>query len=117
MSETMPQMCSLLDQQCMPCRGSVPPLKAKALDYFRKQLGEGWNLVGEHHIEKEFTRKDWREAVEFTNRIADLADREGHHPDILLTYGKVKVTLWTHKIDGLSENDFILAAKIDPLAR
>lgn len=113
--DTMPQMCSLLDRRCMPCHGGVPPLKDKALEHFRSQLGEGWALVGDHHIEKQFTFDNWRQALDFTNQVGNLADREDHHPDILLTWGKVKITLWTHKIDGLSENDFILAAKIDQL--
>jgi 4a-hydroxytetrahydrobiopterin dehydratase len=105
----------LAQRHCKPCSGNVPPMKGEDLAEHRKQLGEGWNVIGEHHMEKEFKREDWREAADLTRAIADLAEQEDHHPDVLLSYGKVKVTLWTHKINGLSQNDFILAAKIDRL--
>jgi 4a-hydroxytetrahydrobiopterin dehydratase len=104
---------SLAERRCKPCKGNMPPMKGEDLARYRKELGDGWNVIGEHHLEKAFKLKDWHEAVALTDRIAELADQEDHHPDIVLSYGKVKVTLWTHKIDGLSENDFILAAKID----
>ena len=116
MKETMTGKQNLAERHCKPCKGNVPPMKGEDLAQYRKQLGEGWNVIGEHHLEKEFKRKDWREAVALTNKIAELADQEDHHPDVVLSYGKVKVTLWTHKINGLSENDFILAAKIDQAA-
>jgi 4a-hydroxytetrahydrobiopterin dehydratase len=113
MKKTMPGGQGLAERHCKPCKGNMSPMKGEDLTRYRKELGEGWNVIGEHHLEKEFKRKDWREAVSLTNKIAELADQEDHHPDVVLSYGKVKVTLWTHKIDGLSENDFILAAKID----
>jgi 4a-hydroxytetrahydrobiopterin dehydratase len=113
MKETMTGKVPLAQRHCQPCKGNVPPMKGADLAHYRNQLGEGWNVIGEHHLEKEFKVQDWREAVALTDRIADLADQEDHHPDILLQWGKVKVTLWTHKINGLSENDFILAARID----
>ena len=116
MKETMAGRQDLAERHCKPCKGNVPPMKGEDLAAYRKQLGEGWDVIGEHHLEKEFKRKDWREAVALTNKIAELADQEDHHPDVVLSYGKVKVTLWTHKINGLSENDFILAAKIDQAA-
>jgi 4a-hydroxytetrahydrobiopterin dehydratase len=116
MNETTTSKVPLVDRHCQPCKGNVPPMKGADLARYREQLGEGWNVIGEHHLEKEFKVKDWREAVALTNRIADLADQEDHHPHLLLQWGGVKVTLWTHKINGLSENDFILAARIDKLA-
>ena len=78
-------------------------------------LGGGWQVVNEHHLEKEYKFKDFREALAFTNKIGELAEAQGHHPDIYLAWGKVKVTIWTHKIDGLTESDFVLAAKADRL--
>jgi 4a-hydroxytetrahydrobiopterin dehydratase len=78
-----------------------------------RQLGGGWRVVEEHHLEKEFAFKDFREALAFTNQVGELAEANNHHPDIYLTWGKVRITLWTHKIDGLTESDFVLAAKVD----
>ena len=108
-------MSDLARKHCVPCKGGVPPLKGEALAELRAQLGEGWRVVDEHHLSKEFRFKDFREALAFTNRVGELAEREGHHPDILLAWGKVVLTLWTHKIDGLTESDFILAARADEL--
>ena len=79
------------------------------------QLGGGWRVVAEHHLEKEYSLKNFREALDFTNRVGQLAEAQGHHPDICLAWGKVKVTIWTHKIDGLTESDFVFAAKVDAL--
>jgi 4a-hydroxytetrahydrobiopterin dehydratase len=78
-------------------------------------LDSAWQVAGEHHLEREFKFKDFRAALTFTNRVGELAEEQNHHPDIFLTWGKVKVTIWTHKIDGLTESDFVLAAKIDSL--
>jgi 4a-hydroxytetrahydrobiopterin dehydratase len=91
----------------------VPPLKGGELARLRQELKPDWQLVGEHHLEKEFKFKDFREALEFTNRVGELAEAQGHHPDIYLGWGKVRLTIWTHKIDGLTESDFVLAAKVD----
>lgn len=89
------------------------PLKGQALEPLLQQLGKGWHIVDEHHLEKEYSFKNFQEALDFTNSIGAIAEKEGHHPDIFLTYGKVKIQIWTHKINGLTENDFILAAKCD----
>jgi len=78
-----------------------------------KGISQEWKVVGEHHLEREFKFKDFAAALAFTNKVGALAEAEGHHPDICLSWGKVKVIIWTHKINGLHENDFILAAKID----
>ncbi|MCX5769180.1 MAG: 4a-hydroxytetrahydrobiopterin dehydratase [Candidatus Hydrogenedentes bacterium] len=102
----------LADRQCVPCAGGVEPLKGEALEQLERELGEGWRVVDGHHLEKEFNFNTYLEGVNFVNEVAAIADEQEHHPDIYLSYAKVLVTLWTHKIGGLSENDFILAAKI-----
>lgn len=109
-------MPALAEKECVPCKGGVPPLKGNDLQNLVTQLNPGWQLIREHHLEREFKFKDFREALSFTNQVGDLAEEQGHHPDIYLSWGKVKVTIWTHKIDGLTESDFVLAAKIDRLA-
>jgi 4a-hydroxytetrahydrobiopterin dehydratase len=109
-----------LDQKtCVPCKGGVPPLKGKELADVHKQLPEWahWQVLNEHHLVRTFEFPDFRTALVFVNRVGELAEEQGHHPDILLTWGKVEITLWTHKIDGLTESDFIMAAKIDRLTR
>lgn len=106
-------MTNLLQKKCLPCSTGTVPLKGEALPRLLVELKEGWKVVDEHHLEKEYHFKDFLKGLEFTNAIGYLAEEEGHHPDILLSWGKVKITLWTHKIDGLSEADFILAAKCD----
>jgi 4a-hydroxytetrahydrobiopterin dehydratase len=111
----MNQAYHLSQKTCQPCKEDVPPLKGDALSKLQQQLKKGWQIVNEHHLEKEYQFPDFKQALAFTNRVGELAEKEGHHPDIYLTYGKVKITLWTHKIDGLTENDFILAAKCDEL--
>lgn len=104
---------ALAKKKCVPCSGGTPPLKGKELEQYKKQLGNDWHLIDNHRLEKEYTFETYRKALTFTNKIGELAEREGHHPEILLGFRKVKIQLWTHKIDGLSESDFILAAKCD----
>ncbi len=103
---------SLADQTCVPCKGGVPPLKGAALDSLKAQL-PGWDVFEEHHLHKAFTFPDFQKALDFVNRAGAIAEEQGHHPDILLGWGKAEVTTYTHKIDGLTESDFVLAAKID----
>lgn len=112
---SMNQKCDLSKKNCMPCRGGVPPLKGKELESLLKELGNGWQVVNEQHLEKKYLFPNFITGLNFTNQLGKLAEKEGHHPDILLSYGHVTVTLWTHKIDGLTESDFILAAKCDEL--
>ena len=107
---------SLADKHCVPCRGGVPPLRGEELDRMKAQVS-GWQVVNEHHLAKSFTFPDFRKALDFVNRVGAIAEEEGHHPDLCLSWGKVDVTTWTHKIDGLTESDFILAAKIDATPR
>ena len=108
-------MNSLAEKKCPPCDGSTTALKGKPLDDFAKELGGGWQVVNSHHLEKEYKFKDFLQALAFTNQVGQLAESQGHHPDIYLAWGKVKLTIWTHSINGLSESDFVLAAKADAL--
>ena len=105
---------SLATKHCVPCRGGVPALAGAELDKMKAQV-EGWEVIDGHHITKSFAFPDFRSALASVNRIGETAEQEGHHPDIFLTWGKVEVKIWTHKINGLTESDFILAAKIDEL--
>ena len=107
-------MSDLAQLTCVPCRGGVPPLTAEEIRPLQKQVPQ-WNVVNNHHIERQFSFPDFKTALDFVNRVGNLAEEQGHHPDILLAWGKVGITIWTHKIDGLTESDFILAAKIDRL--
>jgi 4a-hydroxytetrahydrobiopterin dehydratase len=102
----------LADQTCVPCKGGVPPLKGAALDSLKAEL-PGWDVIEEHHLRKTFTFPDFQKALDFVNRAGAIAEEQGHHPDILLAWGKAEVTTYTHKINGLTESDFVLAAKID----
>ena len=108
-------MSKLAEKECVPCKGGTPPLKGGVLAALAKELGADWRVVEEHHLEKEFKFKNFREALDFTNRVGELAERVNHHPDIFLAWGLVKLTLWTHSIGGLSEGDFIFAAKVEAL--
>lgn len=108
-------MSDLLSKKCIPCSIGAIPLNSEDIKGFFKDLDDSWKVINDKQLERSFKFKDFKEALEFTNKVGDLAEEEGHHPDICLSWGKVIVTLWTHKIKGLHENDFILAAKIDSL--
>lgn len=99
--------------ECVPCRGGIPPLTREQILPYLEDLGGDWRVVDDHHLEKEYRFRDFREALSFTNRVGELADTVGHHPDIELGWGRVKLSVWTHKIDGLHEADFVFAAKAD----
>ena len=109
------EMQTLANEKCVPCRGGVPALKGAELHAVTEELGGDWRVVDEHHLEKEFKFPDFASALAYTNRVGALAEEEGHHPDIHLAWGKVGITIWTHKVDGLTRSDFVLAAKIDRL--
>jgi 4a-hydroxytetrahydrobiopterin dehydratase len=98
----------------VPCRGGTPPLKGEELDDLRRQI-PGWEVVEEHHLRRRFRFKNFRQALDFVNRVGELAEEQGHHPDVGFGWGYAEVTVYTHKIDGLTESDFILAAKISEL--
>lgn len=106
-------MRDLAAMECVPCRGGVPPLGHEEAQAYLAELEGGWRVVEDHHLKKEYRFKDFREALAFTNMVGELAEEVGHHPDISLAWGKVGVTIWTHKIDGLNEADFVFAAKAD----
>ncbi len=108
-------MASLADKTCVPCKGGVLPLKGEELAAIHRQLPEfaHWNVVEEHHLVRSYKFPDFKAALAFVNRVGALAEEQGHHPDILLAWGKAEITIWTHKVDGLTESDFILAAKIE----
>lgn len=106
----------LADKECVPCRGGVPPLKGAELQELNKNVPE-WSVVDEHQIKRAFTFPDFKQALNFVNRVGALAEEQGHHPDIFLAWGMAQITLWTHKVDGLTESDFIMAAKIDRLGQ
>jgi 4a-hydroxytetrahydrobiopterin dehydratase len=109
-------MAELAAKACVPCKGGVPPLKGDQINELLDQLDQ-WQVVNEHHLTKAYTFPDFRTALAFTNRVGELAEAQGHHPDIYLAWGKVQITVWTHKIDGLTESDFVFAAKCDQLPR
>ena len=92
-------MSDLAKKTCIPCKGGVPPLKGAKLDNLLEKLKNDWKIIKEHHLEKEYSFKNFKEALNFTIKVGGLAENQGHHPDILLAWGKVKLTIWTHKID------------------
>lgn len=106
---------SLSKKECVPCKGGIPPLKGDELEQLKEQV-DGWDVVEEHHIMKTFKFPNFVKALAFVNKVGEIAEAQGHHPDIFLTWGKARITMCTHKIDGLTESDFILAAKIDEIS-
>ena len=106
---------SLTDKKCVPCEGGVLPLSGDALKKMKVQINEDWKFLGQDKIQRNFNFQDFMMAINFVNKIANVAESEDHHPDIHIFYNRVTIELWTHAIGGLSENDFILAAKIDDL--
>ena len=108
-------MSDLASKTCIPCRGGVPPLTGAPLRKLHDELANGWKVMEGHHLEKEYRFEDFRAALDFTNRVGEMAEEQGHHPDVELSWGRVKLLVWTHKIDGLTESDFIWAAKADQL--
>ena len=108
-------MTALSDRKCVPCEAAAPTLRGEEISAYLEVLNHDWQVIDEHHLERAFRFKNFREALDFTNKIGQIAEEEGHHPDIYLSWGKVKVMTFTHKVGGLTENDFILAAKIDKI--
>lgn len=108
-----PEICSLADRDCAPCRGGVPPLTPEQAAPLLAELGNGWVVVEDHHLAKTFEFPDYVSGTAFINRATEVAESQGHHPDLHLTWGKVTAHVWTHKIDGLADADFVLAAKLD----
>lgn len=110
-------MSGLASKTCVPCKGDVPPLAGAELERLEKELGGSWQAVDGHHLEKTYKFPNFVDALGFTNRVGAIAEEQGHHPDIHLGWGKVRLTIWTHAINGLTESDFILAAKADEALR
>jgi 4a-hydroxytetrahydrobiopterin dehydratase len=104
---------SLADNQCIPCRGGVPPLPKKRIDELLAQLDEGWTLNEAGHLLRTYEVKDFAAAMALAIKVGDIAESQGHHPDLHVSWGAVGVEIWTHKINGLTESDFFLAAKAD----
>ncbi len=115
MNPTEADKNNLADKKCVPCAGGVEPLKSDAITELLTQLNNGWQVIDEHHLEKQYKFKDFAQALQFVNKVGQLAEQQFHHPDIYLAWGRVKLTVWTHKIKGLQESDFIFAAKADKL--
>lgn len=109
-------MSELADKKCVPCSGGVPALTREQISPLLGQLHD-WEAVDDHHLSKHYEFPDFVSALAFVNKAGDIAEAEGHHPDIYLTYGKVGIQIFTHKVDGLTESDFILAAKLDEIPR
>jgi len=108
-------MSELAKKKCIPCEGNVPPLTKAQAENLMHEL-DGWMLIDEAHLlAKNFHFKDFKDTMAFVNKVADIAEEEGHHPDMAVSYGDVSIELTTHAIQGLSENDFIVAAKIDQI--
>lgn len=103
---------SLADRKCQPCSGGVPPLSAAQIAPFLAQL-DGWSVERQHHLSKTYAFPNFVTALAFVNRVGEVAEAEGHHPDVHLAWGRVRIEIWTHKVDGLTESDFVLAAKCD----
>jgi 4a-hydroxytetrahydrobiopterin dehydratase len=108
-------MTDLASRECVPCKGGIPPLEGEALLRLHSELGNGWQLEAGHHLDKTYEFSNFVEALEFANRVGTLAEEVNHHPEIRLSWGWVRVILYTHKIDGLTESDFVWAAKADQL--
>jgi 4a-hydroxytetrahydrobiopterin dehydratase len=109
-------MNELARKKCIPCSGGTPPLPPERVEELARAVPD-WTVVDGHHLRRAYDLADFAAALELVNDIGALAEEEGHHPDLQLGYGRVVVEIWTHKIDGLTESDFILAAKIDELSR
>lgn len=108
-------MSELSQKNCVPCREDTYPLARRDIKDLQKELGDGWKLVHDHHLTKVYRFEDFAAALDFVNKVGALAEEQDHHPEITLSWGKVRVDTFTHKIDGLTENDFIFAAKADLL--
>ncbi len=104
----------LAQRDCIPCKGGVPPLTAAQIDPLIRQI-EGWEAVDGHHLTKTYRFKDFATALRFVDSVGAMADQQWHHPDVYLAWGVVRIDIWTHKINGLTESDFIFAAKCDAL--
>jgi 4a-hydroxytetrahydrobiopterin dehydratase len=107
---------SLADRDCVPCRGGVPPLTRERAEALLEQLADGWRINAAGHLERTFEFKNFKQALDFATRVGEIAETQRHHPDLYVAWGRCTVEMWTHKIEGLTESDFYLAAKVDRAA-
>jgi len=107
----------LASRDCVPCRGGIAPLGREEIAPLLAKLDADWHSVDDHHLERSYRFKNFAQALAYVNRVGAMAEQQNHHPDLHLAWGKVKVEIWTHKIDGLHESDFVFAAKCDQLFR
>ncbi|HEX9503372.1 MAG TPA: 4a-hydroxytetrahydrobiopterin dehydratase [Patescibacteria group bacterium] len=105
----------LSEKKCVPCEGGMPPFTKSEIKKYLPKLSKGWKVIDDLKLQKSFKFKNFVETMGFVNQVALIASAEDHHPDMYVSYSVVSVELWTHAVNGLSENDFILAAKIDQL--
>ncbi|MFO7958870.1 MAG: 4a-hydroxytetrahydrobiopterin dehydratase [Candidatus Brocadiia bacterium] len=115
MTDLSDENIDLAEEECVPCRGGIPALEGEELEELADRLDADWSVVDDHHLEKDFEFEDFRQALEFTNRVGELAEEVGHHPEIFLTWGEVGITIWTHEVDGLTKTDFVFAARVEKL--
>jgi 4a-hydroxytetrahydrobiopterin dehydratase len=108
-------MSDLASKNCVPCRGGVPPLEGEAIAKLLEEVGHDWQVVDAHHLTKSYSFANFEDALTYVNKVGEMAEEQGHHPDLYLAWGKVRVDVWTHKIDGLTESDFVFAAKAEEL--
>lgn len=108
-------MTELYKKKCVPCEGGVPSLEPDQVQGYKKEVNENWKVIDNKKIRRDFSFVNFKQTMDVANKIADIAEEEGHHPDLYISYGKLGVELWTHAVNGLTENDFILAAKIDKI--
>jgi 4a-hydroxytetrahydrobiopterin dehydratase len=108
-------MSDLASQKCKACQGGVEPYTGEKIEEYRSRISDEWDVVDEHHLIREFGFEDFQEALDFVNDIGEIAEEQGHHPNINFTWGRAEIKLYTHKIDGLFQADFVMAAKIDKL--
>lgn len=104
----------LAERDCIPCKGGVPPLGEDAIRFLLAEV-DGWAVVENHHLTKTYAFKDFAQALAFVDRVGAMSEKQWHHPDVYLAWGKVRIDIWTHKINGLTESDFVYAAKCDAL--
>ncbi|MFL2956808.1 MAG: 4a-hydroxytetrahydrobiopterin dehydratase [Candidatus Thalassarchaeaceae archaeon] len=108
-------MSDLANRECIPCKGGVPPMTAQEAQGMKSEVNSYWDVIDGHHLERVWTFSDFESALDFVNAAGAICEQQGHHADFELGWGRVKALIWTHKIDGLTESDFILAAKFDEI--
>jgi 4a-hydroxytetrahydrobiopterin dehydratase len=106
----------LAEKKCLACSGELPKLSDVEIEKLLKEV-DGWQIDGDQHLFKSFKKKNFQEALDLANQVGLVAEEEGHHPDLLVRWGELKITIWTHEVSALTESDFIVAAKIDKVSK